>query len=248
MYNFIIDIDGTIVQNDQPINNSVAFIQQLQNQHYDFLLATNSIIDKPSQINRLNAIGINITANQLYSPIDAINIYLATQRIKTGLIIGSTLEVQQIHCEHNSICPEIIILLDFEKNDAGYCTLQNIIDFAQKGIPIITASRSLFYLKNSHKQIDTGAFVALIESITQTTIDVIGKPSTDYFINASHSFKNQDLEILVIGDDYQTDIQGAKAVNFKTALVQSGKYHVGDEKHCQPDFCITEFTDLHFFE
>ena len=76
---FIIDIDGTILHNNNAINNSVEFIKKLQTKHVNFILATNSIKSKTLQLERLEQAGINITAEQLYSPIDSINIYLQQQ-------------------------------------------------------------------------------------------------------------------------------------------------------------------------
>ena len=75
-HSFIIDIDGTILHNNYAINNSVEFIKKLQDKKLDFILATNSIKNKTLQLERLHRVGINVTADQIYSPIDSINIYI----------------------------------------------------------------------------------------------------------------------------------------------------------------------------
>jgi len=237
---FIIDIDGTILHNNNAINNSVEFIKKLQTKHVNFILATNSIKSKTLQLERLEQAGINITAEQLYSPIDSINIYLQQQDMQSCFCVGSIEDINQIQCKQNDISPEIIILLDFEKNNADYNNIQSIINLSQKNIPIITASRSPYYLNGDMKKIDTGAFVVLIESIIKQEIKVFGKPSTFYFENALSKLNliHSSNSSVMIGDDFQTDILASKDFGFKTVLVKSGKYQNGHEKLCDPDFIM----------
>jgi len=156
---YIIDIDGTVLHNEKAINNSVAFIEKLQNTHVDFILATNSISSKQKQMARLLKAGISVNEDQLYCPIDAINIYLQQQNITRCFCVASNDDIKQIQCTQNDIDPQIIVLLDFEKNNINYNDIQTIVDLAQKDIPIITASRSPFSLSGQTKKIDTGAFV-----------------------------------------------------------------------------------------
>ncbi|MCJ8314258.1 MAG: HAD hydrolase-like protein [Saccharospirillaceae bacterium] len=59
-------------------------------------------------------------------------------------------------------------------------------------------------------------------------------------INPSNSAQN----CVVIGDDYQNDILSSKKFGFQTALVKSGKYQLGQEKLCDPDWLINNLLDL----
>jgi len=208
-------------------------------------LATNSIKSPKEQIKRLNKIGLTINISQIYSPINSINIYIDKNRFNSIMVIGSSDEANQIKGNITNSNPDLIILLDFEKSNITYSKLQTILDYVENGSHIVTASRSSFYLKNGKKQIDTGAYVALIESITNKTIPVLGKPSKEYFENAMSLLCGNHHEIVtVIGDDWQTDIIGAKSVGFNSILVKSGKYIDGDEKKSNPDLLIDNLFQI----
>ncbi|MBI9108885.1 MAG: hypothetical protein JEZ04_19235 [Spirochaetales bacterium] len=172
MKSYIIDIDGTILDGSSELNNSKQFMQFLQNTGSDFLLATNSIKSHDLQVQRLRAIGITVSTEIIYTPIDSINKYLERNKINNVYVVGNESEISQIHATHSSNMPELIILLDFEKNNFSYNNLQTVIDHIAEGAKIITASRSTYYLKYKKKQIDTGAFVCLIESVTGLSIPV----------------------------------------------------------------------------
>lgn len=244
MKDYIIDIDGTVLLGVTELNNSKIFIEYLQEAGSNYLLATNSIKSHAKQVERLGRVGINVFHKQIYTPIDSINRYIKDHKIRNVLVVGSDQEIFQIEAQHSVTNPELIILLDFEKGNISYYEIQAIIDKVENGVKIITASRSPFYLNNGKKQIDTGAFVHLIESVTGNTILVFGKPSTDYFLNAMKILGSEKDNTVVIGDDWRTDILGAKEVGFGSILVKSGKYMKGDEIKSNPDLFIDDLMIL----
>ena len=76
MKQYIIDIDGTVLSGNEEINDSSQFIHNLQKKGINFLLATNSIKSHQLQVSRLSKVGINVMDEQIYSPIDSINVFL----------------------------------------------------------------------------------------------------------------------------------------------------------------------------
>lgn len=240
----IIDIDGTVLSGDREINHSLEFLYHLEKSCSNYLLATNSIKSHDVQVERFKRIGFPLQNKRVYTPIDTINTYIKCENISNVLVVGSQAEIDQIRADHNGNNPELIILLDFEKQNKSYNDLQQIIFQIEQGCPVISASGSPFYLKSGRKQIDTGAFVTLIESITGKKIPILGKPSRDYFLNAKSKLESDDNTVTVIGDDWSTDIQGANAVGFNSVLIRSGKYKIGDDKKGQAHLVIDNFLDL----
>ncbi len=72
-------------------------------------------------------------------------------------------------------------MLDFEKENIGYQTLQRIYEFMNQDVPVITASKSPYYKSVNGPKLDTGAFVHMLESVGNKEIEVLGKPSKYYF-------------------------------------------------------------------
>ena len=241
---YLIDLDGTILNGENAINNSVLFINELQKRNIDFLVMTNSIKSPPLIKTRLEKAGIVIPEQKILNPIIAINKYLAKNQFQRTFIIGSKLEIEQISLSIRKIDPQIIILLDFEKDNISYNELQEAFVFIQQKVPVIAASGSGYYLKKNLKYLDTGSFVALFEKAANITIPIIGKPSKEYF-NAGISILNTiPSDVTVIGDDWMTDIEGAKIVGCNSILIKSGKYEDGDEKKSMPNKIINNLLAI----
>lgn len=246
MKKYIIDIDGTLLDSGNEIEGASEFIKHLQMNGTEFLLATNSVKTKSLQISRLARAGIEVSESQIFSPINSINQHISKNEFDNVYTIGSEKEINQIEANQDNVNPQLIILLDFEKTNVPYMELQKLIHLVEEGCPIITASRSSYYLVNGKKTIDTGAYVALIESIINNEIGVFGKPSTYYFKYALEKFNETDSETWMIGDDWQTDIIGAKKSGLNTILVKTGKYKKGDELKSSPNYLVENLSEVEF--
>ncbi|MDC7219802.1 MAG: HAD-IIA family hydrolase [Spirochaetales bacterium] len=244
MDNLILDIDGTLLSGTREINHSLQFLNYLEERGKNYILATNSIKSPQAQTKRFKDLGFTLSPEKFYSPIDSINQWIRQNNISHVMVVGSEAEIHQIKANHTLKDPELLVLLDFEKRNSCYNDLQEIINHLEKGCDIVAASKSPFYLKEERKQIDTGAFVSLIESIIGREIEILGKPSLAYFQNARSILCSGSGPVTVIGDDWKTDILGAKEAEFQTILVKSGKYFPGDESRGEPDSVIDDFRDL----
>ena len=235
---FLLDLDGTLLSGDSEINDSKKFIENLQISNIDFLIMTNSIKSPYEIQKRLLDVGISIEESRILNPITAINSYLTTNSIKNAYVVGSKHEKDQVVARHDKVNPEIIILLDFEKNNINYNELQILYSFMQNKIPVIAASGSTYYLKSDMQYLDTGAFVKLLESAGSIKVDIFGKPSKFYFAEGRKLLNCDNDDIFVIGDDWRTDITGAVESGFNALLIKSGKYKLDDEKNNPKVKCI----------
>lgn len=232
--NYLVDIDGTLLNGSEPLIGAIEFVDNLNKNAHNYLLMTNSIKSNKVQQKRLANAGINVELQKILNPIAAINKYLLDNKIEQVKIIGSESEIEQIQASNTKMNYDIVILLDFEKSNLGYNDIQGIIDDVENGKKVITASLSTFYLKEGKKAIDTGAFVQIIENITNTKVANYGKPSIHYFEIAGNILNTDKNNIYVIGDDWNTDIVGANEYGAKSILVKTGKYKEKDELKCNP--------------
>lgn len=241
---YLIDIDGTLLNGSEVINGAVKFIDELKTNDDTFLLMTNSIKNKSIQVKRLHAVGIDISEEKILNPIVVINEYLFENKIQNVKIIGSKLEIEQIKSNNVIENYECVLLLDFEKSNFGYNVIQELVYDVENGKTLITASLSTYYLNNGHKTVDTGAFVKMIEDITGTRIENYGKPSMKYFGIAAKLINETNENICVIGDDWKTDIIGAKEFGAKSILVKTGKYENGDELKASPYRVVNSLEEI----
>lgn len=241
---YIIDLDGTLMNSNKPNLDAVKFIGELQENEVEFLIMTNSIKSPISIRERLVKVGMDIKTDNILNPIIAINEYLKQLKINNVFVIGSILEIEQLDAKIDNDNPEMIVLLDFEKENIGYSELQRVFELIDRGIPAITASKSIFYLKDGNKVLDTGSFVKLLENVTEREIKVIGKPSKDYFLAGMRRLNTLPEEVTIVGDDWRTDIVGALNIGCKSVLLKSGKYHQGDENNCDGIKCVSTLMEV----
>lgn len=241
---YIIDLDGTILDGKKANRDSVQFINELQRKYAQIVIMTNSIKSPQIILEQLKTIGISLPITSILNPIRAINTFLKSKHIKKSYIVGSKPEAEQIASKHVTIDPEIIILLDFEKNNIAYADLQEIFSFIQKGVPVVAASGSSFYIKNGISFLDIGAFVKLFETTGNIQIRIFGKPSLDYFNAGISLLDSEPNEITVIGDDWSTDINGATKCGCNSILIKSGKYCSGDEDKCNPTKTVRNLMEI----
>lgn len=241
---YIIDLDGTLMNGNQANLDSVSFIKRLQEQGDAFVVMTNSMKSPAIIQQRLSQIDIHVETAQILNPIIAMNTYLSRRGIQKVYIVGSPNEVIQVQAQHEVDYPEMVVLLDFERENTSFKALQCIFEHIQNGVPVITASRSPFYLSDQKRILDTGAFVKLFEEAGGIEIEVIGKPSKLYFESGAHLLNASPNQVVVIGDDWQTDILGAKAAGCKRILLKSGKYQAGDENKSEDTICVASFSEI----
>ena len=72
--------------------------------------------------------------------------------------------------------------------------------------------------------LDSGAFVAGLEYAAGLEAEVVGKPSRSYFQAALAELGAAPEDSVMVGDDVEADVAGAKAAGLRGILVRTGKF------------------------
>ncbi len=119
------------------------------------------------------------------------------------------------------------VFLDDEGFSWNHDINKSINLLRKKNIPVIVAnSDTLYPVSKSDVAIAAGGIAGLVEKLLNRKFIHFGKPDTQMFIYAfedlnSYGRFNRD-EILMVGDNLNTDILGGNKFGVKTALVLSG--------------------------
>ena len=75
---------------------------------------------------------------------------------------------------------------------------------------------------------------------------MVGKPTATYFEAALAEVDSTPAEAIMVGDDVEADIGGAKAIGMRGVLVRTGKFRPDalSEATPQPDAVIDSIADL----
>jgi ribonucleotide monophosphatase NagD (HAD superfamily) len=92
---------------------------------------------------------------------------------------------------------------------------------------------------------DVAPFVVALENASGRAALVFGKPAAAFFHAAAERLGLAAGEILMVGDDIESDIAGAQSAGMQAALVRTGKFRsldlVGPVK---PDAVLDSVADL----
>jgi HAD superfamily hydrolase (TIGR01458 family) len=110
---------------------------------------------------------------------------------------------------------------------------------------LIALGMTRYWLGEDGMQLDVAPFVAALEHASGRKAMVFGKPGAPFFHAAASRLGVPASEILMIGDDIETDVAGAQRAGLKAALVRTGKFRPADlEGGVTPDAVFESIRSL----
>ena len=106
----------------------------------------------------------------------------------------------------------------------SYMNLARAFAELELGADLYSLHRNRWWQTARGPLLDAGAFVAGLEYAAQVEAVVLGKPSVSYFTAACEALDADPELTWMVGDDLESDIAGAQALNMRTVLVRTGKF------------------------
>ena len=143
--------------------------------------------------------------------------------------------------------PEAVVLGDLGK-DWDFKTINTIFKLVYNGADLIAMQKNRFWkTPEDGLLIDAGAFVTAIEFATQKEAILIGKPSPIYFKSGLKLMGlPESNEFIMLGDDLETDIEGANKLGAWSILIYTGKttYPLPAGAKVEPTFEADNLLDV----
>ena len=110
---------------------------------------------------------------------------------------------------------------------------------------LIALGMTRYWQASDGLRLDVAPFVAALEHATGRRALVFGKPAAPFFDAAVERLGVPASEILMIGDDIETDVAGAQRAGLKGALVKTGKFRPADlDRGVTPDIVFESIRSL----
>ena len=124
--------------------------------------------------------------------------------------------------------------------------LNEVFACLTRGAKLIAIHKNRFWQTEHGLQMDIGAFITGLEYAANTQAMLIGKPSADFFNMALTDLNMQSNEVLMVGDDIDSDVGGAQTAGLMGVLVRTGKYRqaYAESSAIKPDAVIDSVADL----
>ena len=241
----LFDIGGVLYVGEQMVPGAVEAIASLQGR-YAMRFVTNSTRRPPETIrNKLTKMGFRVEPHQLFTALAAARQIVEEAGGKAVTILTEEAEKYfgPLHCI-DTASPFVVV------GDAGenfnYPRMNRAFRTLMNGARFIAAAKNR-YFKDSDGELsmDAGGFVTALEYAAGVKATVVGKPSPEFFRQALHSMKLEPEEVVMVGDDIESDIAGAQGAGIRAVLVKTGKFRPSDlEGKIVPDAVIDSVADL----
>ncbi len=246
----ILDMDGVIWKQNEPIGNLPGIFAEIQDRGLKFCLVTNnSTLTVEAFRKKLAALGVKAGSEQVITSAQAAAHYLKGLFPDGGpvFIIGETgltdSLVGQGFFEAESDILAVIAGFDREFN---YSKLARAALLIRQGAAFIGTNPDRTFPTPEGLLPGAGAILAALQAAAGTDPTIVGKPAPAMYHIALERMQVQPQDVLVIGDRLETDIAGAQQIGCRTGLVLSGVSSHADAQSWQPavDFIEPDLTTM----
>lgn len=176
----------------------------------------------------LRGLGVELETDELTTtPVAAAGL-LAGQRV-----LALTMEaVRGDLADHVELVDEgaqVVLLGGADESDESgqvfsYESLNRAFAELERGARLVCLHKNRWWQTSRGPLLDSGAFVAGLEYAAGVEAEVVGKPTRAYFDAALRQLGASPEESVMVGDDIEADIAGAKAAGLRAVLVRTGKF------------------------
>lgn len=250
---FLFDLDGVIYIGADPAPYAVDVIRKIRAKNKKvFFLTNNPTKSRRQYAEKLRAMKIQVSENEVVTSCQAVNYYLRVRfkdlEDKSAYVIGSRYlknEVRRTGISlvegKNSRSADIVVVgghSGFNYKELMYASFA-----IQNGAFFLATNRDTCYPTEEGLMPATGAIVASVEASTCTRAHIAGKPEGFLF---EYCLNNVRERTIMIGDNISTDIAGAKKAGISSALVLTGYTKPSDPeiKSNRPDYILHDLSQL----
>jgi len=243
----LIDLEGVLYSDNKLIPGSIEAIKEFRKNNLKLRFLTNTTTTPRNLIfNKLQDFGFNIKEEEIFTPIIATKNYLRDNRVKKIALVTNVEIIEEFNdYEITQKNPEVVIMGDIYKN-FKWEILDRIFKLVYlENSALIALHQNKYSMRDGKISLDLGPFVKAIEYSSGKRSILMGKPEKNFFDLAVKDLEIKKDNILMIGDDITSDIEGSINANLKAIQVKTGKFQEKDLKYStQPNYRIKSITDL----
>ena len=250
MKTLLLDLDGTMYHGNKALPSAVDFIKYLQKNNILFYFLTNNSSRTPLE-NAQHMLDIgyqNIQAKQFFNSAMACVSYV---KKKTGkrkvFIVGQTGLKDELILRGFNIVEEDADIVMVGLNKAGdYYLYSKALRNLLNGAVLVGTNSDRVLMDSEGISLGNGSIVSMLEYASGQTAIITGKPSIIFIEEALNHWGLKKEEVILIGDNLETDIQCGINGDIKTVLVLTGVHQEEDiyNLKIKPDMVVSDLNEL----
>jgi HAD superfamily hydrolase (TIGR01458 family) len=221
----LIDLDGVIYNDSELIPGAKDSIRWLRNKNLPFRFITNTTMKSRTTLKqKLQSFGIEVRTEEIYTTVYAAVIYIkksGKEKCHLLLMDDARKEFNEFNLEAEN--PDFVVVGDLGE-DLSFGTVNIAFQKLLSGAELIALQKNRYWLSDKGYTMDAGALVAMLEFAAGKKGQVIGKPSPHFFALALNDLNIPAENVVMVGDDIESDIFGAHRMGMRGVLVKTGKF------------------------
>ncbi len=244
----LLDLDGTIYQGKTLISGAKEILVMLEDAGIPYCFITNTTrMTKKKLVFMLRNLGLYASMDNIFAAPHAAVLYCKNRGYKKILLVVQDGEMEEDFSEFQMVDykPEAIVLGDMGASFT-FNLINNLFLHILDGAELVAMHKNRFWKSADGYTLDMGAFVSALEYASGKQASIMGKPNSNLFVLASQKWNIPAGEILVVGDDVDSDVVGALNAGMKSVLVKTGKFRSDDfqSSGVRPNYIIDSIADL----
>jgi HAD superfamily hydrolase (TIGR01458 family) len=244
----LLDLDGVIVLAEKPVEGSARAIGALAARRIPFRIVTNTSLVSRATLSRWGAsMGAPIPADRFQSALSVSAAYTARRFPGQPLYVLASDDALSEFAGQRLLSHEeagrrdaraAAVVVGDSPESATWDNLNRAFRLIRNGAELIGMHKNHWWLTPDGPTIDSGAFVAGLEFATGAKARIVGKPAAEFVREAAIQLAAEVRargepalrrhDILMVGDDLETDVRAAQRAGLRGALVLTGKHTRAD--------------------
>lgn len=243
----LFDLEGVLYAGGELIDGAVETIELVNRLGIPHRFVTNTTTSPRAAIaDKLQRFGFAVQPDEILTATSAASVYLQQKNIGSIYPVVS----DAVICEFKNFSitedkPDAVIIGDIG-TAWSYELINSVFRMIMAGAELVALHKGKYWQNGGELAVDIGAFVSGLEYVTGKTAAIIGKPAQTFYQAALTDLQLGCEDVVMIGDDIDSDVGGAQQAGLKGVLVKTGKYRVeyATRSTIQPDQVLESVANL----
>ncbi|GAA2027528.1 TIGR01458 family HAD-type hydrolase [Agromyces tropicus] len=264
MAGILLDLDGVLYVGDEPVPGGAEAVAWMVRERIPHRFLTNTTSrPRPDLVAKLGRLGVEVDAADLLTPVTAAAAWLDREgRRRPALFVpdATAREFGELGVEAapsagrtdatrsaDTDGPVDAVVVGDLGDAWDFATLNRAFRLlmADAGTPLVALGLTRFWRAEDGLRLDVGAFVRALEYASGREAVVLGKPAREFYLAAARSLDEDAAELVMVGDDIRSDVEGAQRAGMTGVLVRTGKFDAADlDGDASPDAVLDSVADL----
>lgn len=243
----LIDVDGVLRIDDDPIPGAIDALQQLRRTGVPFRLLTNTTVRTRHSLGALlRRMGFSVDDEEIITAGAATAAYLRRRfpdqpcfLIATGDVTGDFTGVPLTDGSDAKV-----VVIGGAEHNFTYAAMNHAFRLLHNGASLVAMHREKYWITAAGPTLDAGAFIRGLEYVTGKRARVVGKPAAPFFRSGFHSLGLPPSQVAAVGDDLHQDVLPAMKLGATGVLVRTGKFSPEQIDDGKPDHLIDSIASI----